>query len=446
MSAPSQFAERSSLPPRLDRMDPASLRRYFINTWELYEWLFSAIRRDGALYEAPDPLRQPLIFYLGHTAVFYINKLKLAGLIGSGLNEHFEELFAVGVDPAKASELAEEAWPAESEVRLYREDVYYFMLDQIERFDLSGPITDAHPAWAVLMGLEHDRIHFETSSMLIRQYPPAYLGRPEGWEYGPEGGPAPTPRMIDIEGGDVRLGKPDAAQTFGWDSDYGKLDVVVGPFAVGRDPVTNGEFMEFVREGGYETQGLWTDEGWAWRTETDARHPRFWVHREGDFQYRAMFDLLAMPESWPVEVNALEAAAFCAWRGDGARLPTEAEFQLLAASAPQVDGDCLFSDAYNLNLVHGSPTPVGLSEAGRTGDGLNDLFGNVWEWLADDFAGLPGFEAHRLYRDFSEPFMDSDHSMLAGCSWASSGVGASRYYRLWFRRNFFQHAGFRIAR
>ncbi len=108
-----ESAFRSLAPPMLDQMNRDSLAEYFVNTWNLYEWLFSAIRAEGALYQNPDPLRQPLIFYLGHTAVFYVNKLKLAGLIEAGLNDGFERLFAVGVDPATANELGEEAWPSE---------------------------------------------------------------------------------------------------------------------------------------------------------------------------------------------------------------------------------------------------------------------------------------------------------------------------------------------
>ncbi|MGI9627640.1 MAG: 5-histidylcysteine sulfoxide synthase, partial [Longimicrobiales bacterium] len=93
---------RSIKPPRIDTLDRTGLAEYFVNTWELYELLFSSIQAPGALFVKPDPLRQPLIFYLGHTAAFYTNKLKLAGLIGRGIDERFEQLFAVGVDPAAA--------------------------------------------------------------------------------------------------------------------------------------------------------------------------------------------------------------------------------------------------------------------------------------------------------------------------------------------------------
>ena len=72
---------------------------YFNDTWNLYEELFSAIQKDESYYMSPDPLRNPLIFYYGHTAAFYINKLVLSGLIHEGVNEHYEYVFAKGVDP-----------------------------------------------------------------------------------------------------------------------------------------------------------------------------------------------------------------------------------------------------------------------------------------------------------------------------------------------------------
>jgi formylglycine-generating enzyme required for sulfatase activity len=82
---------------------------------------------------------------------------------------------------------------------------------------------------------------------------------------------------------------------------------------------------------------------------------------------------------------------------------------------------------------------------GMSPSGFHDVWGNVWDWLADDFYPLPGFKVHPWYLDFSEPYMDSDHGMMAGGAWATTGTGASKYYRLWFRRHFYQHAGFRLA-
>jgi 5-histidylcysteine sulfoxide synthase len=418
---------------------------YFTNTWALYDWLFRSITGPGALYQNPDPLRHPLIFYLGHTAAFYINKLVLAGVLAEGLNERFEVLFARGVDPDQASELDTALnWPSEADVWDYRRRVFETVSGCIDRADLSKPITEDHPLWSLLMGLEHDRIHFETSSVLIRQYPVDVLTRPEGWIYAPTDDEAPEQSMIYVEPGTVRLGKDRRTPTFGWDNEYGSLEVDVAGFEASRNLVTNNEFMAFVRDGGYEREELWTEAGRRWRTEAGARHPKFWIPSGGTFRYRALFDETAMPPGWPAEVNGHEAEAYCRWVGEGCRLLSEADFARITEGATA--GDVAFSDADNLNLKYGSPCTVGALREARSPAGFSDAYGNVWTWLRDDFAPLPGFEAHPLYRDFSEPFFDDQHATLLGGSWATTGMGASRYYRLWFRRHFFQHAGFRIAR
>lgn len=436
-------------PVRLDNGDRDSLLHYFQNTWNLYEMLFSSIQEEGALYKNPDPLRHPLIFYLGHTAVFYINKLVIAGLLSEDerINPHFERLFEQGVDPSKAEELGTEAWPVESEVRAYRREAYDLITDFISNsVDFDEEIAPEHPLWSVFMGLEHDRIHYETSSVLIRQYPESWVERPEGWQYAPTDLKAPANYWISVPATQVELGKPADFPTFGWDNEYGAKSVPVFGFQASRNLITNAEFMEFVLSGGYVTKEYWSEKGWTWRCKSNVSKPRFWVEAEGKYAYRAMFDELPMPESWPVEVNAYEASAYCKWKGDGARLLTEGEFRAIATTAVYQPIDLPWCDHYNLAMKWGSPCPVGMmSEAGST-LGFNDVWGNVWCWLSNDFQPLPGYKVHPYYEDFSEPYMDTDHATLLGGSWASSGTSASKYYRLWFRRHFYQHAGFRIAR
>ncbi len=434
------------MPPRLDTLTRADLATYFDETWDLYEWLFSAIRADGALHEKTDPLRQPLIFYLGHTAAFYINKFRLAGLRTDPLDERLDSLFAVGVDPAAASDLSSVSWPTEAEARAYRRQVREVVRTQIDEIPIHLPVSDRDPLWAVLMGIEHDRVHFETSSMLIRQYRVGAVERPEGWTYAPTQGGAVDRALVHFEGGPVTVGKPRDDAVFGWDHEWGRLDASVRPFEASSTHVTNEEFLAFWNDDGYDRADLWSAEGWAWRTSVGAANPKFWVIGDASPTYRAMFDEFAMPMDWPVEVNRHEADAFCRWKGPSWRLPSEAEFARLSQDAALVDGNSAFSDRYNLNLAYGSPTPVGFMDSGKTPAGIHDVYGNVWQWLSNDFYALPEFQAHAYYEDFSAPFMDSDHGMLAGSAWASTGAGASRYYRLWFRRNFFQHAGFRLAR
>lgn len=78
--------------------------------------------------------------------------------------------------------------------------------------------------------------------------------------------------------------------------------------------------------------------------------------------------------------------------------------------------------------------------------GFHDVFGNAWEWLECNFNGLPGFKTHYLYTDFSTPCFDGRHNLIAGGSWISTGDEASAFARFMFRRHFFQHCSFRMAR
>ncbi len=435
-------------PPQLDKPTKEDLKSYFNNTWELYEMLFSSIISDETLYQSPDPLRNPLIFYLGHTAAFYINKLKMAGLIPEGVNKRFDPLFAVGVDPDKPESLeVSDYWPTVEETREYRKTIYNIVHEVIDNADLNNlPITPEHPLWALFMGFEHDRIHFETSSMLIRQLDVNLVQRPEAWKYADTHGNPPENQWIAMSGGTVELGRPDNAPFYGWDNEFGTMTKEVKPFTATKNLVTNFEFSDFVTSGGYENQSFWTTEGWAWKTETRTTGPKFWVASGNTYLYRAMFDELPMPMDWPVEINAHEATAYCNWKNDGSRLLSEAEFLLIAREGMKKNDDPLFCSDHNLDFAYGSPTPIGDMKTGTTVSGFNDIYGNVWDWLKDDFYPLNGFKVHPLYVEFSEPYMDAEHGMMGGGAWATTGTGACKYYRLWFRRHFYQHAGFRLAK
>ena len=103
----------SLTPPYPSDFTRERLSAYFENTWQLYEALFATFD-EATLYEQPDVLRHPLVFYAGHTAAFYINKLVMAGLLEHGIDEKLDILFARGVDPHTSDELESPTptWPA----------------------------------------------------------------------------------------------------------------------------------------------------------------------------------------------------------------------------------------------------------------------------------------------------------------------------------------------
>ena len=103
----------------------AEIKAYFQNTWELYERLFDVMVSDEAYFLRADPLRHPIIFYLGHTASFFINKLVLAKILTERVNPRFESIFAIGVDEMSWDDLNQDnyTWPTVAEVWEYRNQV-----------------------------------------------------------------------------------------------------------------------------------------------------------------------------------------------------------------------------------------------------------------------------------------------------------------------------------
>ncbi len=434
--------------PKLDNCSSTTLLNYFENSWELEETLMKSLVTDETFYLNPDPLRNKLIFYLGHSAVFYINKLLQVGLIKHQINPQFETLFEVGVDPETPAELEVAIqgvnWPDIKKVWEYRDQAKEEITAVINRTPINLPIHQQHPIWALLMGIEHSRIHVETSSMLIRQLPVGKLKRPQGWNYAPTNGEILDNQMREVSGGMVKLGKSQDDLTFGWDSEYGHLEVEVKPFLASQYLITNGEFLEFVQSGGYNHESYWNAESWKWKKLYNIQHPKFWIDQENNYRYRATFDEIDLPLDWPVEVNQYEAMAYCQWQGKGNRLMTEAEWNQALKISENISGDSSLADNYNLNLQFISPTPVGMFSE-NTQSGISDLRGNVWEWLSETLKPLPGFKTHYLYEDQSAPFFDDKHFMMLGGSWATNGTMALSCYRNWFRPYFYQHVGFRVA-
>ena len=157
-----------------------------------------------------------------------------------------------------------------------------------------------------------------------------------------------------------------------------------------------------------------------------------------------MAETVAMPWDWPVEVNYLEAKAFCNWRsertGKLVRLPSEEEWHTMLNQAQIPDQPNWEQAPGNVNMEHfQSPCPVNKFAFGE----LFDVIGNVWQWTESPIDGFNGFRIHPYYDDFSTPTFDTQHNLIKGGSWISTGNEATQQARYAFRRHFYQHAGFR---
>ena len=426
----------------------SEIRDYFHKTYSIDEQLYETLANDAAFYLRAEPLRHPLIFYLGHTAAFYVNKLVVAKIIDVRINPRFEAMFAIGVDEMSWDDLNEANydWPTVAEVKAYREQVRSLVDDVITTLPLTLPIDWDNPFWAIMMGIEHQRIHLETSSVIIRRVPLSQVRQLPLWEICPESGTAPHNELLPVPGGKVTLGKSKDHPLYGWDNEFGRYEFVVEDFAAGKYLTSNREFLEFVEAGGYQQQHYWTEEGRRWLSFSQAEQPLFWIKAGNSYRLRTMAQEIAMPWDWPVEVNYLEAKAFCNWQasrtGLPIRLPSEAEWYRLRDLHAIPDQPYWARAPGNLNLEHwASSCPVTRFAFGE----FYDLIGNVWQWTETPIAGFSGFQVHPYYDDFSTPTFDTQHNLIKGGAWISTGNEATRDSRYAFRRHFFQHAGFRYV-
>jgi len=429
----------------------AEIKHYFLNTWATYESLFSLINADHAYFLRPEPLRHPLIFYFGHTATFYINKLILGKFINKRINKRLEAICAVGVDEMSWDDLNSEHydWPSVDEVREYRQQVSVLIESLIDNMPLTLPIKQDSLAWIILMGIEHERIHLETSSVIIRMLDLSYLTSDSAayqhWKPCPSASSAPQNELLAIKGKIVQLGKPASDTTYGWDNEYGQQSIKVEDFATSKYLVSNQEFLTFIDDGGYSKVEYWSDEGQKWLQFTKACMPKFWFKQNDEYFQRNLISTMPLPLNWPVEVNYLEAKAFCNWKNqqseNNIRLLTEAEWFCLREN---ITGDITtWQDTpVNMNLeYYASSCPINTFE----NNGIYDIAGNVWQWSESQIDGFDGFKVHPLYDDFSTPTFDGKHNLIKGGSWISTGNEVIKNARYAFRRHFTQHAGFRYV-
>lgn len=417
---------------------------YFLETYNIFEKLFEIFQDEEVFYKKPESLRHPLIFYYGHTACFYINKLLISNNITKRVNPDFENIFAIGVDEMSWDDLDEQnySWPSVDKVREYRDQVKEAVVEFIKTCEFTLPIDWESPMWIILMGIEHERIHIETSSVLHRQLDIKYIKEHPFFKECNEDSKAPTNEFVKIEAGVVKLGKSKADDYYGWDNEYGVFEEEVSEFKVSKYLVSNGEFLEFVKDGGYTQDEYWSEEGRAWKKYKGVSYPTFWKKQDGKYFYRTLTREIELPLSWPVDVNFLEAEAFCNYKsqkiGKLITLPTEAMWNRMYE---KYSGSVEFEKG-NLSLLHyASSAPVDIFAFGE----IYDLVGNVWQWTNTPIDGFEGFEVHPVYDDFSTPTFDNRHNLIKGGSWISMGNEILKYSRYAFRRHFYQHAGFRYV-
>jgi ergothioneine biosynthesis protein EgtB len=219
---------------------------------------------------------------------------------------------------------------------------------------------------------------------------------------------------------------------FSYDNEGPRHRALVPAFALASRPITNGEYLEFIEDGGYKRSEFWLSLGWTTLNEQRWEAPLYWEKREGRWWHFTLSGFRPIAESEPVtHISYFEADAFANW--SGARLPTEFEWERAAADLP-IDGNFVESERFH-------PGPASREEK------LMQMFGDVWEWTRSSYSPYPGYRAAPgALGEYNGKFMCNQY-VLRGGSCATSRTHIRATYRNFFQpEKRWQFTGIRLAR
>jgi gamma-glutamyl hercynylcysteine S-oxide synthase len=412
-------------------LDRAKLLDWYRRNRERTAAIFALVDPD-AYYDRPIPLRHPFAFYEGHLPAFSFLVLNERGLGEPPIDRDFEHVFERGIDPASLDEARRHDrvdWPDRHAVAKFAARCD----ERVERALETAPIENPSVprlvrGQAAYTLLEHEPMHQETLLYIVHQL--AY-DRKRRIRSPHEDHAISTPVMRSVAPGTATLGADPDEIPFGWDNEFGRKEVAVAGFDMAAYPVTNGDWLRFVADGGPA--------------------PHFWQRRDGEWFLRLVFEEIPLPRSWPVYVSHQQAQAYATWAG--MRLPTEAEYHRAAFGTPSGGerpfpwGDEPPAPRHgNFGFERYDPEPVDTHSDGTSAWGISDLVGNGWEWTATPFAPFPGFEPMASYPQYSADFFDGRHYVMKGASPVTARELIRRSFRNWFYDDYpYMYAKFRCV-
>ena len=381
---------------------------------------------DMALQSMPDA--SPAKWHLAHTSWFFEQFLLIPELAGyRAFHPDYAYLFnsyyySVGeMHPRPIRGVLSR--PAHADILAYRAHVDAHMQALLTARGADPAITAR-----VTLGLNHEQQHQELLLMDLKHLFSLNPLRP-AWRELPalpaaEAGPM---TFLPRHGGQVSIGH--AGPAFAFDNETPRHATLLTPHTLAERPVSNDEYREFIRAGAYRKPELWLSDGWAMRQREGWERPLYW---SADLKHEfGLGGEQALALDAPVcHLSWYEADAYARWAG--ARLPTEAEWESAAAGKP-IAGNCLESGLFR-------PSPA-------AGEGLRQLYGDVWEWTASPYTPYPGFKPLAgALGEYNGKFMANQFVLRGGaCVTPVSHLRAS-YRNFFYPQQRWQFAGLRLAR
>ena len=380
---------------------------------------------DATIQPMPDA--SPAKWHLAHTTWFFETFLLRDHLPGYRLHDEdyaylFNSYYEGEGERHPRAERGMITRPSLDEVRAWRQAVDAALL---------GAIDDL-PAELIELGLNHEQQHQELMVMdLTASF--AANPRPALWQSEPAP-PAALPQPVQwIEGktGIAEIGHQGGA--FAFDCEGPRHRVLLHPHALADRPVTNADWLGFIEAGGYSDPLLWLADGWAWVQAERIEAPLYWLRSGAGWKRFGLDGMRPLDLAAPVcHISYYEADAYARWAG--ARLPTEAEWEVAAqafdpASGNQLDGA-------------GAARPLP-----GDGGGLRQMFGDVWEWTGSAYLPYPGFRpATGAVGEYNGKFMCSQMVLKGGCCATPRGHVRGSYRNFFYPHQRWMFSGLRLAK
>lgn len=400
-----------------------------IQVRHLTEWLAADLSDGDATVQSMTDA-SPAKWHLAHTTWFFETVILAEHLEGYQLfNDQYPFLFNSYYETLgnrhPRNQRGMLTRPALDEVLQYRAHVNESLLELLGK-PLSAEIVDL-----LVLGTNHEQQHQE---LLLTDILHLFAQNPLKPAFKPvipveaTASKAAELQWLDFEGGRQTFGH--SGEGFSFDCEGPTHERLVEPFRLASRCVTNAEWIAFIEAGGYDTALLWLSDGWARRNQDNWTAPLYWENRDGEYWSMTLRGLQPLDLAAPVtHVSYFEANAFASFAGK--RLPTEFEWEL-ASRDVSLDGNMLAAKRLR-------PAPA-------QGDGLAQMFGDVWEWTQSPFSPYPRYKpAEGAIGEYNGKFMNAQY-VLKGGSVATGPDHMRRSYRNFFFPHMrWQFSGLRLA-